>query len=125
MDTPSGPSALQRVGEFDTLCVRQPGEGLADVERRAVAVIGAVVLLAETRCRRFILPLSNPLASGKRTMIATFFAFAVGKTSVAGFWRKRLKMICNELRPSCSKQTRASASVSTLAPNARIFPLVS
>ena len=54
-------------------------------------------------------------------MSATPFRFASSKNSI-GFWRKMLKIICSEARPSCSRQTSASSSDSTLAPKCLIFP---
>ena len=55
-------------------------------------------------------------------MMATFRSLARGSTRSAGFCRKRLKMTCKEANPFCSKQRRASSTVSTLAPHALILP---
>ena len=56
------------------------------------------------------------------TIIAIFIAFAFSNSISAGLWRKTLKMIWREVRPSCSRQIRASSMLSTLTPQWRIKP---
>ena len=70
-----------------------PAKVSPDVERLAVAVVGAVVV-GRTWCRSSYLPDSSPLASGTRAMMPTPAAAAAGSTSSSGFSRNMFRMIC-------------------------------
>src|SRR5690606_4948457 len=68
------------------------------------------------------LPVNNPLANGRRTIIPTPFSCACGNNSDTSFWRNILKMTCKLSSPSCCRQINPSSTVSTLAPKCRINP---
>ena len=94
-----------------------PGERLADVERLAVAVVGAVVVVGEDARARVYLPDSRPEASGTRAMMPTPAAAAAGSTWSSGLSRNALRMICTVATcPAGRSRPAPGRTVSTLTP---------
>ena len=78
--------------------VGHAGERLADVERLAVPVVGAVVVGRERRVASYR-PDSSPQASGTRAMIADAGRRGRGSTASSGLRRNALRMICTLATP--------------------------
>lgn len=79
-----GHQRLEAIGQFGAFGQSQPGERLTDIERGAVAVVVAVIAFGNS-VAAVNFPESNPLASGKRTMMPTPRSLARGSNSSAGF----------------------------------------